>query len=108
MRRPLLKEMVMNLDLVMLLGNKLFNKILLALGRGLRMLLLGCALGAMSMVIMPMPVRWGPGGQNFRWENFQGGNGQDLSEYVAPLCATQVLVQAFFCIPDRPSETNAR
>jgi hypothetical protein len=43
----------------MLLGNMLFNKIMLALDRGLRMLLLGCALGAMSLVIMLMPVRLG-------------------------------------------------
>jgi hypothetical protein len=27
---------------------------------------------------------------------------------VAPLCAIQVEGQAFFCIPDRPSESNAR
>jgi hypothetical protein len=31
-----------------------------------------------------------------------------LSEYIAPLCATQVDGQAFFCIPNCPSELNAR
>jgi hypothetical protein len=32
----------------------------------------------------------------------------DLSEYIAPLCATQVEGQGFLCIPDCPSETHAR
>jgi hypothetical protein len=31
-----------------------------------------------------------------------------LPELIAPLCATQVHGQAFFCIPDRPNEANAR
>jgi hypothetical protein len=31
-----------------------------------------------------------------------------LCEMVAPLCATQVEGQAFLCIPDIPSESNAR
>jgi hypothetical protein len=31
-----------------------------------------------------------------------------VSEYIAPLCAAQVDGQAFFCIPDRPSEVHAR
>jgi hypothetical protein len=35
-------------------------------------------------------------------------DGQDLSAFVAPLCVTQVLGHAFFCIPDIPSETNAK
>jgi hypothetical protein len=46
--------------------------------------------------------------QNVKGDNVQGGNIQDLSTFVAPLCATQVPGQAFFCIPDRPSESNAR
>jgi hypothetical protein len=31
-----------------------------------------------------------------------------LSELITPLCATQVPGHAFFCIPDRPNEVNAR
>jgi hypothetical protein len=31
-----------------------------------------------------------------------------VSEYIAPLCAAQMNGQAFFCIPDRPSEVHAR
>jgi hypothetical protein len=31
-----------------------------------------------------------------------------LSEYIAPICAAQIEGQAFFCIPDRPSEAHAR
>jgi hypothetical protein len=45
---------------------------------------------------------------NVRGDNAQGWIGQDLSSFVAPLCATQVPEQAFFCIPDRPSESNVR
>ncbi|TVU24463.1 hypothetical protein EJB05_26904, partial [Eragrostis curvula] len=33
---------------------------------------------------------------------------KNFSEYVAPLCATQVEGQAFFSIPDCPSEQNAK
>jgi hypothetical protein len=47
-------------------------------------------------------------GQNFRGDNYEGEDEKDLFDYIAPLCATQVLGQAFFCIPDRPSESNAR
>jgi hypothetical protein len=32
----------------------------------------------------------------------------NLSELIAPLCATQVEGQAFLCILDRPLESNAR
>jgi hypothetical protein len=32
----------------------------------------------------------------------------NLSELIAPLCATQAEGQAFLCIPDRPLESNAR
>lgn len=35
-------------------------------------------------------------------------NKKKLSEYVAPLCATQSEGQAFFCIPDHPSEVHVR
>jgi hypothetical protein len=39
----------------------------------------------------------------------QGGeNDRKLSEMIAALCAIQVDGQAFFCIPDRPSQINAR
>jgi hypothetical protein len=31
-----------------------------------------------------------------------------LSEYIAPICAAQLEGQAFFCIPDRPSEVHTR
>lgn len=31
-----------------------------------------------------------------------------LNEYVAPLCATQVEGQSFFCIPDCPSDVNLK
>jgi hypothetical protein len=49
------------------------------------------------------------------WKNVQGerhGNQRidqvKLSELVAPLCATQVEGQGFFCIPNRPSQINVR
>jgi hypothetical protein len=32
----------------------------------------------------------------------------NLSDYVAPLCAAQVLGQAFFYIPNRPSDAHAK
>jgi hypothetical protein len=32
----------------------------------------------------------------------------NLSELIAPLCATQAAGQTFFCIPDRPSLANVR
>jgi hypothetical protein len=35
--------------------------------------------------------------------NSQGNRKVDLSEYVVPLCATQVEGQCFFCIPNKPS-----
>lgn len=35
-------------------------------------------------------------------------NRMKLSEYIAPLCATQSEGQAFFCIPDHPSTQNVR
>jgi hypothetical protein len=38
----------------------------------------------------------------------QGSRKQDLIEFVAPLCATQVDGQAFFLIPSRSCEVNAR
>jgi hypothetical protein len=38
----------------------------------------------------------------------QGSGKQDLIEFVAPLCATQVDGQAFFLIPSRSCEVNAR
>jgi hypothetical protein len=36
-----------------------------------------------------------------------GGAEQNLSDYVATICATQVDGQAFFCIPNRSSESHA-
>jgi hypothetical protein len=50
-----------------------------------------------------------------RWANNKRGllhmdhgiAGRDLSECITYLCATQSPGQAFFAIPDRPSETNA-
>jgi hypothetical protein len=32
----------------------------------------------------------------------------DMRDFIAPLCATQVPEQAFFCIPNRLAEANAR
>jgi hypothetical protein len=51
-----------------------------------------------------------------RWANNKRGllhmdhgvAGRDMSECIAYLCATQSPAQAFFAIPDRPCETNAR
>jgi hypothetical protein len=51
-----------------------------------------------------------------RWDNNKrcllhlnhGIAGRDLSECIAYLCTTQSPGQAFFTIPDRLSETNAR
>jgi hypothetical protein len=45
-------------------------------------------------------------------EEFQGtcqtGVAGNLSDLVAPLCVTQAEGQNFFCIPDRPSQNNAK
>jgi hypothetical protein len=41
--------------------------------------------------------------------DLQGTSSMELSEYIAPpICATHVPGQALFCIPDRPSDSNAR
>jgi hypothetical protein len=37
-----------------------------------------------------------------------GSGVKNMSELIAPLCATQAASQAFFCIPARPSMSNAR
>jgi hypothetical protein len=44
----------------------------------------------------------------FRGMNQDFEREMPLSEYIPPICAAQLESQAFFCIPDRPSEVHAR
>jgi hypothetical protein len=46
--------------------------------------------------------------QGIKEEVQQGNRDQNLSEYVATLCATQVEGMAFFCSPNRPSQNHAK